>query len=135
MLTPRQLTLCQFDRGNGHEFEKKSHRRTTMKENDQNRTAAGLTLLTGGNGKVGSRLARRLESRGVALRIGSRSGTPAFDWADAGTWDAALNGVTAACIAYVPDLAVPGAAATIRDFVRRVAARGSWDADTAEAVA
>jgi len=109
-----------------------------MKQNDQNRTAAGLTLLTVGNGKVGRRVARRLQLRGAELRIGSRSGTPAFDWEDPGTWDAALDGVTAACIAYipyVPDPAVPGAAATIRDFVRRVAARGSWDADTVEAVA
>lgn len=29
-----------------------------MKENNRSRTAAGLTLLTGGNGKVGRRVAR-----------------------------------------------------------------------------
>jgi len=95
-----------------------------MKENNQNRTTAGLTLLTGGNGKVGRRVARRLESRAVELRIGSRSGNPAFDWEDTGTWDAALDGVTAAYIAYVPDLAVPGAATTIRDFVARAVDAG-----------
>ncbi len=95
-----------------------------MKNNEQIKTAGGLTLLTGGNGKVGRRVARRLDSRGVKLRIGSRSGSPAFDWEDAGTWNAALEGVTAAYIAYVPDLAVPGAADTIRAFVARAVDAG-----------
>lgn len=95
-----------------------------MKNNNQIRTAGGLTLLTGGNGKVGRRVARRLDSRGAKLRIGSRSGAPAFDWEDAGTWAAALDGVTAAYIAYAPDLAVPGAAATIRAFVARAVDAG-----------
>ncbi|WP_405227800.1 NmrA family NAD(P)-binding protein [Lentisalinibacter sediminis] len=95
-----------------------------MKDNNQIETAAGLTLLTGGNGKVGRRVARALEARSMEIRIGSRTGTPAFDWEDADTWDAALAGVTAAYIAYVPDLAVPGAADTIRAFVARAVGAG-----------
>jgi len=95
-----------------------------MKDKNQIETAAGLTLLTGGNGKVGRRVARALKARGMEIRIGSRTGTPAFDWEDADTWDAALAGVTAAYIAYVPDLAVPGAADTIRAFVARAVDAG-----------
>jgi uncharacterized protein YbjT (DUF2867 family) len=95
-----------------------------MKDDNRIETAAGLTLLTGGNGKVGRRVARALAARGMEIRIGSRSGTPAFDWEDAGTWDASLAGVTAAYIAYAPDLAVPGAADTIRAFVARAVTAG-----------
>ncbi|WP_405237003.1 NmrA family NAD(P)-binding protein [Lentisalinibacter orientalis] len=95
-----------------------------MKDDNRIETAAEVTLLTGGNGKVGRRVARAMAARGMEIRIGSRSGTPAFDWEDAGTWDAALAGVTAAYIAYAPDLAVTGAADTIRAFVARAVTAG-----------
>jgi uncharacterized protein YbjT (DUF2867 family) len=52
----------------------------------------------------------------VPARIGSRSGEPPFDWEDKATWAPALRDVTAAYVTYHPDLAVPGAPATVRDF-------------------
>ncbi len=85
---------------------------------------SGITLVLGGTGKTGRRVAERLQSRGVATRIASRSAEPAFDWNDPGSWDAALDGVTAAYITYAPDLAIPGATASIRAFVDKAVARG-----------
>jgi uncharacterized protein YbjT (DUF2867 family) len=84
----------------------------------------GVTLVLGGTGKTGRRVAERLRARGVATRIASRSATPAFDWNDPDTWPAALEGVTAAYITYAPDLATPGAADSIRAFVDQAVARG-----------
>ena len=40
------------------------------------------TLVLGGTGKTGRRVAERLTARGVPVRIGSRSGEPPFDWED-----------------------------------------------------
>lgn len=81
-------------------------------------------LVTGATGKTGRRVAARLAERGVPVRAGSRAADPPFDWTDPGTWDAALEGVTAAYVAYQPDLAVPGADAVIRAFTARAAAAG-----------
>jgi uncharacterized protein YbjT (DUF2867 family) len=66
------------------------------------------TLVTGGTGKTGSRVAQRLADAGHTVRIGSRAATPRFDWEDAATWPAALAGVDQVYVAYQPDLAVPG---------------------------
>ncbi len=78
---------------------------------------AGTTLVLGGTGKIGRRVAKRLQARGVETRLGSRSAEPVFDWHDPGTWAAALDGVTSVYVAYLPDLVVPGAEAAIRAFV------------------
>ena len=86
--------------------------------------AKDLTLVLGGTGKTGRRVAERLQARGINTRIASRSADPAFDWNDQGTWDAAVEGVTAAYITYAPDLAIPGASETIRAFVEKAAVRG-----------
>jgi uncharacterized protein YbjT (DUF2867 family) len=67
------------------------------------------TLVIGGTGKTGRRVARRLEERGLPVRIGSRSADPPFDWEDQGTWAPALEGAGAAYISYYPDIAIPGA--------------------------
>lgn len=83
-----------------------------------------ITLVLGGTGKTGRRVAARLKAHGVATRIASRSGTPSFDWNDETTWDAALEGVTAAYVTYAPDLAIPGATDSIRSFVDRAVERG-----------
>jgi uncharacterized protein YbjT (DUF2867 family) len=83
-----------------------------------------LTLVLGGTGKTGSRIAQRLHDRGLPVRIGSRSGAPAFDWDDRATWAPALQGVGALYIAYYPDLAVPGAAATVGELAARATAAG-----------
>jgi len=83
------------------------------------------TLILGGTGKTGRRVAQRLEARGIPVRIGSRSGTPTFDWHDPATWsDALLDGVDALYIAYYPDLAVPEAAAHIRGITARAVDAG-----------
>jgi uncharacterized protein YbjT (DUF2867 family) len=77
------------------------------------------TLVLGGTGKTGRRVAERLRSRGLPVRIGSRSGAPPFDWDDRATWAPALKGATAAYVSYFPDLAVPGAADTIAAFAEQ----------------
>lgn len=75
-------------------------------------------LVIGGTGKTGRRVAERLTAREVLVRIGSRSSQPAFDWDDPATWPAAIAGTTAAYVAFAPDLALPGAAAAVREVAR-----------------
>ena len=77
---------------------------------------AKKTLIVGGLGKTGRRVAQRLHARSVPVRLGSRSTAPAFDWNDEATWAEALDGVRAAYVTYHPDLAVPGAAEQVRRF-------------------
>jgi uncharacterized protein YbjT (DUF2867 family) len=97
----------------------------------------------GGTGKVGRRVVERLLARGVATRVGSRSGRPAFDWENPSTWAPVLKGVRTAYVSYSPDLAVPGAAETVGSFaelavqsgVRRLvllAGRGEPEAEQGE---
>jgi uncharacterized protein YbjT (DUF2867 family) len=74
------------------------------------------TLVLGGTGKTGRRVAERLAARSLALRIGSRSGTPPFDWEDRSTWAPALHGAGAVYLTYYPDLALPGAVEATRAF-------------------
>ncbi|MER9834233.1 NmrA family transcriptional regulator [Mesorhizobium sp. M0145] len=83
-----------------------------------NPTITKPTLILGGTGKTGRRLAERLTARGLPVRIGSRSGTPPFDWENKATWEPALDGVGAVYISYYPDLAVPGAADAVGAFSR-----------------
>lgn len=75
-----------------------------------------LTLVTGGTGKTGRRVADRLRDLGHPVRIGSRRGEPPFDWNDSDTWADALRDVDAVYVAYYPDLAFPGAAETVGAF-------------------
>ncbi len=85
---------------------------------------SGTTLVLGGTGKTGRRVAERLVNRGVETRVASRSANPAFDWNDPGSWRAVLDGVDAAYISYAPDLAIPGATDAIRDFVALAVEQG-----------
>src|SRR5262245_5729583 len=78
---------------------------------------ANMTLVLGGTGKSGRRVAARLAARGRSVRIGSRTGTPPFDWERAETWPAAVQGANSVYVTYQPDLAFPGAAARVRAFV------------------
>jgi len=75
-----------------------------------------LTLVLGGTGKTGRRVAERLAAAGLPYRLGSRSANPAFDWENPAGWAKALIGVDAVYISYYPDLAVPGALEAIRSF-------------------
>ncbi len=88
------------------------------------KSSAGITLVLGGTGKTGGRVAERLKVHGVATRIASRSGTPRFDWNDRSTWEVVLEGVTKVYITYAPDLAIPGARITIQDFVEKAVMQG-----------
>lgn len=91
---------------------------------NNNQAPEGITLVLGGTGKTGRRVAERLQARGVETRVASRSANPPFDWNNPGTWNAALEGVTAAYITYAPDLAIPGATDAIRSFVDKAVAKG-----------
>ncbi|MFI7104940.1 NAD(P)H-binding protein [Nonomuraea sp. NPDC050227] len=81
-------------------------------------------LVLGGTGKTGRRVADRLTSLGLPVRIGSRSATPSFDWADRSTWSAALDGVESVYVAYYPDLALPGAYEDVLELTRLAADAG-----------
>jgi uncharacterized protein YbjT (DUF2867 family) len=82
----------------------------------------GHVLVLGG--KTGHRVLARLQARGVPARAASRSTEPAFDWNDRATWGPALAGADAAYIAYVPDVAVPGAAETVAAFAEQAVGAG-----------
>ncbi|MGI1663570.1 NAD(P)H-binding protein [Palleronia sp. KMU-117] len=67
------------------------------------------TLVIGATGKTGSRVAAKLDAKGVRVRRGSRGSAIPFDWEAPETWAPALTGVRAAYVTYFPDLAFPGA--------------------------
>ncbi|WP_228530897.1 MULTISPECIES: NAD(P)H-binding protein [Myxococcaceae] len=87
-------------------------------------TKSGMTLVLGGTGKTGRRVVERLRARGLPVRVGSRTGTPRFDWEAPETWGPALEGVTAVYLAYAPDLGAPGAREQVRAFAAQAAAGG-----------
>jgi uncharacterized protein YbjT (DUF2867 family) len=82
------------------------------------------TLVLGGTGKTGRRVVERLRALDVPVRVGSRSGTPPFDWQDRSTWEPVLEGTSSAYLSFYPDLAVPGAAAAVGSFAELAAERG-----------
>jgi uncharacterized protein YbjT (DUF2867 family) len=83
------------------------------------------TLITGGTGKTGRRVAERLTAMGRATKLGSRSGPVRFDWDDETTWGPALEGCDSAYITFAPDLAFPGAADTIALFAKTALEAGT----------
>jgi len=87
-------------------------------------TNVGMTLVLGGTGKTGRRVATMLRDLGAMVRVGSRSATPPFDWDSEATWDECLAGVEAVYINYAPDLAMPGASTSIQAFVERAKRHG-----------
>ena len=94
---------------------------TTREAHDTRRTV----LVIGATGKTGRRVVERLHARGVAVRAGSRSSVPPFDWNDPRTWGPALRGADAAYVAYYPDVAVPGAADVIAALSELAVAGGT----------
>jgi uncharacterized protein YbjT (DUF2867 family) len=94
---------------------------TTDKARTQQRSKP--TLVLGGTSKAGRRVAERLTARGLPVRIGSRSGTPPFDWEDRSTWAPVLEGVGSAYISHHLD-ALPGAADTVGSFAELAVANG-----------
>ncbi|MDK0524647.1 NAD(P)H-binding protein [Streptomyces sp. ML-6] len=88
-------------------------------------TEKKTTLVIGGTGKTGRRVAERLTARGLPVRVGSRNGEPPFDWENPGTWEAALDGVGAVYVTYYPDLAFPGAAEAVGAFSALAVKKGA----------
>jgi uncharacterized protein YbjT (DUF2867 family) len=93
-------------------------------ETGNGQEAQTATLVLGGTGKTGRRVAQRLTARGLSVRVGSRSGEPPFDWDDEATWAPALQDVGSVYVSYYPDLAVPGSVAAVRSFAKLAAERG-----------
>jgi uncharacterized protein YbjT (DUF2867 family) len=81
-------------------------------------------LVLGGTGKTGRRIVERLRERDVAVRVGSRSAQPPFEWEDRATWPAALEGASAVYVSYFPDLAVPGAPEAVEALAQQAARSG-----------
>lgn len=80
-------------------------------------------LVTGATGKTGRRVAALLTSRGVPIRAVSRTSTIPFDWNDAATWPAAVDGIGAAYIVH-PGLGSSEAAEEVKSFAKIAAAAG-----------
>lgn len=85
----------------------------------------GMTLILGASGKTGRRIVKRLQSRHLPVRVGSRTAEPPFDWEDTSTWNGALEGTTAAYISFFADMAVPGAPETISAFAAQALEQGT----------
>ena len=66
-----------------------------------------LVLVTGATGKTGRSLAAELRNAGVACRAASRGGNHPFDWAQPGTWTAALEGVASVYLVAPPTMDDP----------------------------
>ena len=81
-------------------------------------------LVIGGTGKTGSRVVENLTKLGHNVTIGTRSGSPAFDWEDPNTFEPALKGMDRAYIVYYPDLAVPGAKEAISKLTEAALKQG-----------
>ena len=75
-------------------------------------------LVIGATGKTGSRVAAKLEAKGVPVRRGARRSETPFDWEDQSTWGPILTGVSKAYVTYFPDLAFPGAIAKLEAFAK-----------------
>ena len=109
-------------------------------------TQTQTTLVLGGTGKTGRRVAQRLTALGRPVRVGSRSGRPRFDWQDQATWAPALDDVAAVYVSYYPDISIPDAVEAVGSFaelavrsdVRRLvllSGRGEPGAELAEQAA
>lgn len=83
------------------------------------------TVLIGGAGKTGRRVAARLAQQGVPVRLASRSSDCRFDWDNEGTWADALGNAKAVYVTFHPDLALPWAAERIGKLSRLAVARGA----------
>ncbi|MGW8698977.1 NmrA family NAD(P)-binding protein [Streptomyces eurythermus] len=81
-------------------------------------------LVIGATGKTGRRVVERLQGLGRPARSGSRSSEIPFVWEDESTWEAALDGVSAAYVTYYPDLAFPGAKEAVERFAAFAVERG-----------
>lgn len=86
-----------------------------MTTNEQH-TANTTTLVLGGTGKTGRRIAEKLTALGRSVRLGSRSAPIPFDWEDRTTWAPALRDIDSVYVSFQPDIAAPGGADTVGAF-------------------
>jgi uncharacterized protein YbjT (DUF2867 family) len=91
----------------------------------QQTRAMNTTLITGGTGKTGRRVAERLIAKGRAVKLGSRSGDVRFDWDDDSTWAPALEGSTSAYVTFAPDIGLPGSDDSIAAFAEKALDSGT----------
>jgi uncharacterized protein YbjT (DUF2867 family) len=89
-----------------------------------NLSDTAVTLVLGGTGITGRRVAGRLTAIGLPVRIGSRSGDPAFDWDERATWGPVLRGVGAAYLTHPTDLGLPGAAERVEALAAAAVGHG-----------
>jgi uncharacterized protein YbjT (DUF2867 family) len=82
------------------------------------------TLILGGTGKTGRRVAERLTAGGVRVRSASRTGAHRFDWHDQSTWAPVLEGAEAMYVAYPPDIAAPTSGPHLRAMAEQAVASG-----------
>jgi uncharacterized protein YbjT (DUF2867 family) len=89
-----------------------------------NMSTQGTTVVLGGTGKTGRRVAERLQARGIPTRVARRSGDRPFAWEERSTWAPTLQGASAAYVSFFPDVAIPGAADTIGALAELAVAHG-----------
>ena len=83
-----------------------------------------MTVIVGGTGKTGRRVAARLAALDVPVRAVSRTSDVSFDWEQERTWVPALRGAQAMYLTYHPDLAFPGASERVPKLSTRAVASG-----------
>ncbi|WP_328989857.1 NAD(P)H-binding protein [Kribbella sp. NBC_01245] len=79
------------------------------------------TVVLGGTGKTGRRVARLLSDRGLGVKAASRSSEHRFDWYDESTWAPIFEGAN---LMYVAPPMDPGGAAQAEAAVKAAAASG-----------
>jgi uncharacterized protein YbjT (DUF2867 family) len=82
------------------------------------------TLITGGTGKTGRRVAQTLSDLGHPIRVVNRHSDPRFDWRDPDTWDRVLADCDAAYVTFQPDIGLPGADEIVSAFARTAVGAG-----------
>jgi uncharacterized protein YbjT (DUF2867 family) len=87
-------------------------------------TEDSMTLVIGGTGKTGRRVAARLQAHNLPMRVAPRRGDGSFDWDDESTWEAAVAGATGVYLVYYPELAFPGVAEKIAEFADKAVQAG-----------
>src|SRR5262245_9699599 len=85
---------------------------------------AMTTLVTGGTGKTGRRVAQLLNDRTHPIRVVTRRTSPSFDWDDANTWSASVAGCESAYLTFQPDIGLPGSDAIVGAFAKEAVAAG-----------
>lgn len=74
-------------------------------------------LVLGANGKTGRRVIERLgQIANVEIRPGSRNAKIPFDWENPHTWSNVLQDINIVYMNFQPDLAIPSAVETIKQF-------------------